>query len=84
MLVRVLAQELRPDHIAVNEIIPGPVRRQLTDDLVARGSIAGTVAGVGGEWFKEPPDVASLALFVAQLPNHGPTGQTFSLLGRDI
>lgn len=84
MLVRVLAQEVRADHIAVNEIIPGPVRTQLLDELGARGTVAGAPAGVATEWFKEPPDVAELALFLAQLPNHGPTGQTYSLLGRDM
>lgn len=84
MLVRVLAQEVRADHIAVNEIIPGPVRTQLLDDLGARGTVAGAPAGVATEWFKAPPDVAELALFLAQLPNHGPTGQTYSLLGRDM
>ena len=85
MLVRVLAQEVRADHIAVNEIIPGPVRTQLLDDLGTSQHDRGrAMAGVATEWFKEPPDVAGLALYLAQLPNHGPTGQTFSLLGRDM
>jgi NAD(P)-dependent dehydrogenase (short-subunit alcohol dehydrogenase family) len=35
-----------------------------------------------GEWFKEPDEVARLALFVAALPPRGPTGQVFSLAGR--
>jgi hypothetical protein len=35
-----------------------------------------------GEWYKEPIEVARLALFVAGLPPRGPTGQVFSLAGR--
>ena len=82
MLVRVLAQELRADHIAVNEIVPGPVRTVLIENLPS--SIAGSVAGVTTEWFKTPDAVADLACYLARLPNDGPTGQTFSLLGRDL
>jgi len=82
MLVRVLAQELRADHIAVNEIIPGPVRTVLIENLPS--SVAGTIAGVATEWFKTPDAVADLALYLARLPNDGATGQTFSLLGRDM
>jgi 3-oxoacyl-[acyl-carrier protein] reductase len=82
MLVRVLAQELRSDHIAVNEIVPGPVRTVLIENLPS--SIAGSIAGVATEWFKTPEAVADLALYLARLPNDGPSGQTFSLLGRDM
>jgi 3-oxoacyl-[acyl-carrier protein] reductase len=82
MLVRVLAQELRADHIAVNEIVPGPVRTVLIENLPS--SVAGTMAGVATEWFKTPEAVADLALYLARLPNDGPTAQTFSLLGRDM
>jgi len=84
MLVRVLAQELRADRIAVNEIIPGPVHTELAQRIGPPAAIAGTVAGVAGEWFKQPEDVAGLARFLATLPDDGPTGQTFSLLGRDM
>jgi 3-oxoacyl-[acyl-carrier protein] reductase len=82
MLVRVLAQELRADHIAVNEIVPGPVRTVLIENLPT--TVAGTIAGVATEWFKTPEAVADLALYLARLPNDGATGQTFSLLGRDM
>jgi 3-oxoacyl-[acyl-carrier protein] reductase len=82
MLVRILALELRADQIAVNEIVPGPVRTVLIENLPP--AIAGTVAGVATEWFKTPEAVADLALYLARLPNDGPTGQTFSLLGRDM
>jgi 3-oxoacyl-[acyl-carrier protein] reductase len=79
MLVRVLAVELRDQHIAVNEIIPGPVRTELAGSAAA----SGVLASVPKEWHKEPADVVPLALFLAGLPNRGPTGQRFSLLGRD-
>ena len=82
MLVRVLAQELRADHIAVNEIVPGPVRTVLIENLPS--NISGSMAGVATEWFKTPEAVADLALYLARLPNDGATGQTFSLLGRDM
>jgi hypothetical protein len=36
-----------------------------------------------GEWVKSPDDVVPLALFIVTPPTHGPTGQVFSLLGRD-
>lgn len=83
MLVRVLAQELRTERIAVNEIIPGPVRTELADRAGAT-AIVGTVAGVATEWFKQPEDVTGLTRYLATLPDDGPTGQTFSLLGRDL
>jgi 3-oxoacyl-[acyl-carrier protein] reductase len=82
MLVRVLAQELRDDHIAVNEIVPGPVRTVLIENLPT--NITGNLSGVATEWFKTPDAVADLALYLAGLPNDGASGQTFSLLGRDM
>lgn len=97
-LTRVLAAELRPFNVAVNEIIPGPVN---TQGAVARrteteaeqmkwfGREAGTRVSSGdppwlpaGEWLKMPADVASLALFIVSLPPDGTTGQQFSLAGR--
>ena len=84
MLVRVLAQELRADRIAVNEVIPGPVQTVLAEKVGATGAAVGTVAGVATEWFKQPDDVAGLTRFLATLPDDGPTGQAFSLLGRDL
>ncbi len=35
--------------------------------------------GRDGDWFKIPEVVSDLAVFVAKFPNHGPTGQIFSL-----
>jgi 3-oxoacyl-[acyl-carrier protein] reductase len=82
MLVRILAQELRADHIAVNEIVPGPVMTRLAgfgdgDDDRLRSMFP------ANEWVKSPDDVVPLAMFVVTQPTHGPTGQVFSLLGRD-
>ncbi|MEM7333273.1 MAG: SDR family oxidoreductase [Chloroflexota bacterium] len=79
MLTRVLAQELAPYSISVNEIIPGPVRTEMTPGT--DGEIRGTL-GLG-EWVKAPKDVAPLALFLATQPNGGPTAQSFSLMRRD-
>lgn len=80
MLVRVLATELRPANVAVNEIVPGPVRTELASTVIDADDLPPAIAL---EWFKEPADVAGLALFLAGLPNDGPSGQSFSLLGRD-
>ena len=87
MLCRVLARELRTDNIAVNEIIPGPVRTQMTgvpQEREVDDSKGADILSVAGEWIKNPPDVAPLALFLASLPNGGPSGQSYSLTGRDL
>ena len=81
-LTRVLAAELRQFGIAVNELIPGPTRTPGTDGGGEQDGEAERRWAGRGEWFKEPADVARLALFVATLPPRGPTGQVFSLAGR--
>jgi len=83
MLVRVLAQEVREYGIAVNELVPGPVRTRLAS-RVAPPRPRGVGESFEGEWLKEPADVCELALFLAGLPNHGPTAQSFSLVGREL
>ena len=82
-LTRVLAAELRASNIAVNELVPGPVRTPAigvfgtTDDDALTERIRGI-----GEWLKDPADVAELAVYIARLPTDGTTGQVFSLAGR--
>lgn len=75
MLTRVLAQELAPYNVSVNELIPGPVQTSLT-----RGPQ--TTLGES-EWFKSPEDVVPLAIFLAEQPDFGPSAQSFSLMRRD-
>jgi 3-oxoacyl-[acyl-carrier protein] reductase len=79
MLTRVLAQELAPEGIAVNELIPGPVSTTIGD----RPLRVGSDSPFPTEWAKTPEDVVPLALFLATLPAHGPSAQSFSLMRRD-
>jgi NAD(P)-dependent dehydrogenase (short-subunit alcohol dehydrogenase family) len=89
-LTRVLAAELREARIAVNELVPGPVRTPAIAKLMgvpaeqaaAQPEDLAARLRPSGEWLKEPEDVAGLALYVAGLPVDGTTGQVFSLLGR--
>jgi 3-oxoacyl-[acyl-carrier protein] reductase len=80
MLTRCLAVEWRDVPIAVNEIVPGPVRTAMAAGIL---DAPGLPAEVRLDWFKQPEDVVPMALFLAGLPDGGPSGQTFSLLGRD-
>lgn len=80
-LVRTLSVELRANNIAVNELIPGPVNT--SDPADADESASRTsLSDAGSDWFKQPDDVTDLALLLARFPNNGPSGQTFSLMGR--
>ena len=81
MLVRVLAQELWPHNISVNELIPGPVLTERVAQTFA--DRPDSVFRIDSEWIKTPEDVVPLALFLATQPDKGPTGQTFSLMRRD-
>jgi 3-oxoacyl-[acyl-carrier protein] reductase len=80
MLTRVLAQELAPHNISVNELIPGPVSTAMNwaQDAQSQGTFS-----MEGEWTKNPDDVVPLALFLATQPAVGPTAQSFSLMRRD-
>jgi len=78
-LVTVLAQELWPYNITVNELIPGPVETSLTGEAEVRSS---EVFRIESEWVKTPDDVTPLALFLASQPESGPTAQSFSLMRR--
>ena len=81
MLVRCLAVEWRESAIAVNEIIPGPVHTEMAAKIL---DVPNIDAAIRLDWHKTPDDVTPLALFLAQQPNNGPSGQVFSLLGRDL
>lgn len=72
MLTESLGMELQDDNISVNELIPGPVRTDMTRNGIL----------TSGEWIKEPEDVAPIALFLASLPDRGPSAQSFSLMRR--
>jgi 3-oxoacyl-[acyl-carrier protein] reductase len=86
MLTRVAAQELAEHNIAVNEISPGPVRTELTRGIEERARSTGgeTVFTNPVEWIKQPEDVAPLAVFLAAMPEPGPSAQSFCLNRRDI
>ena len=82
-LTRVLAAELRASRIAVNELVPGPVRTDAVSVLTdAADDEQASRIRARGEWLKEPADVADLACYLAALPVDGTTGQVFSLMGR--
>ncbi len=81
LLMQCLAVELIDDGIAVNELIPGPVRTGMPR---AMDVAVGDSRGAENEWNKTPEDVLPLALFLATQPKRGPTGQTFSLMRRLI
>jgi 3-oxoacyl-[acyl-carrier protein] reductase len=72
MLTQSLAMELQEENISVNELIPGPVKTEMTRNTPVPP----------GEWFKEPEDVMPLALFLATMPDGGPTAQSYSLMRR--
>ena len=73
-LTQVLAAELQPERISVNELIPGPVKTAIPGHGVTRLP--------PGEWVKEPEDVVPMAMFPATQPDVGPTAQSFSLMRR--
>jgi 3-oxoacyl-[acyl-carrier protein] reductase len=80
MLTRVLAQELWPYHISVNELIPGPVVTSIAGSQAVQRQ---GVFAIESEWVKTPEEVVPLALFLATQPPIGPTAQSFSLMRRD-
>ena len=82
MLIRVLALELWQHNISVNELVPGPVLTDLVAQSYAQNP--GSVFQDDSEWVKMPEDVVPLALFLATQPDKGPTGQTYSLMRRDM
>ncbi|MEZ5341007.1 MAG: SDR family oxidoreductase [Acidimicrobiales bacterium] len=85
-LVRQLALEWRRDDIAVNELIPGPVRTEMTgwsdEGTAERQDDFSRFAAQRREWLKDPVDVTPLARLIAEFPANGPSGQVFCLNGR--
>jgi 3-oxoacyl-[acyl-carrier protein] reductase len=82
MLTRVLAQELWPFKISVNELIPGPVVTEISRDLPQERR--DSVFAIDSEWIKTPEAVVPLAIFLATQPDTGPTAQSYSLMRRDM
>lgn len=83
IMTRYLASELIMDGITVNEMIPGLVISPMTKDLLQHQG-SGDVPEIDIEWAKQPEDVVPLALFLATMPPKGPTGQTYSLMRREL
>jgi 3-oxoacyl-[acyl-carrier protein] reductase len=82
MLTRVLASELGPYGIDVNELVPGPVLTAMTATAFVPQHLA--APELQGEWFKSPEDVLPLLLFLATQPTKGPSGQSFGLARREM
>ena len=82
MLARCLAEELKPNNICVNEIIPGPVNTELNK---TDGKVIANADILNVEINKAPAGLMDIMLFVATQDNKtGPTGQTFALNRREI
>ena len=77
----VLALELWQHNTSVNELIP---RHVLTDRVAQYALQPNSVFQDDGEWVKTPEDIVPLALFLANQPDKGPTGQLYSLMRRDL
>lgn len=81
MLTRVLARELEPFGIDVNELVPGPVVTEIT---AANFAPKLDQPELTGEWLKQPEDVVPMTMFLATQPHRGPTGQSFRILRREV
>lgn len=87
MYVRTLAGELRPRGVTVNEIVPGAVATELLSWTVGlpMERLAELEPALGGDRVKDPSEVADYVAFLASRSTAaGPTGQCFSMLGRDL
>ena len=80
---RLLAEELLPHHITVNELVPGIVHTKLKAGEKAERKLVDQLGG-SLEYRKLPEDVVPLALHLASMPKYGPSGQTYSLTRRWI
>jgi len=81
MLTQVLAQEVWPHGIDVNEVVPGPVLTKLTEGVFR---LDAPPPFAPSERVKPPEEVAELILWLASRPAGGPTGQSFSLARRPL
>ena len=77
-----MSQEVWKENITVNEYVPGPVDTQMSKESIAGRAI--TVPNFDIEWLKTPEDATPMALYLATLPQNGPTGQSFSMNRRDL
>ena len=87
MYVRTLARELRPRGVTVNEIVPGAVATELLSWTVGlpMERLSDLEPALGGDRLKDPSEVADYVAFLTgRSTQAGPTGQCFSLLGRDL
>ncbi len=90
IFTQVLANELWPRKIDVNNLIPGPVATEMfnrgarsvrytPEEFLERFAKESPPGLPPQERLKHPDEVAELALYMATRPIGGPTGQTFSL-----
>ena len=83
MLTRAAAEEVWPERICVNELIPGPVLTDMMQQSAAQQASSINLH-YDREWLKPSEAVAPLAVWIAATdPATGPTGQSFSLMRRD-
>ncbi len=90
MLTQCLALEIWDRGIDVNDIIPGLVATTNVDWASDRSSMESVLAEFEGkqppfapsERVKHPDELGDLVLWVASMPEGGPTGQSFSLARR--
>ncbi len=90
-----LANELWPRKIDVNNIVPGPVatttfsredpvNRSTPEELLEKYKTEVPHGLPQWERVKHPNEVADLVMWLAAMPEGGPTGQTFSLARRPL
>lgn len=95
MFTEALANELQPRRIDVNNLIPGPTatsafdnvqdgKRSSAEELLTRFKDKPPPNLPDVERLKHPDEVAELALYMANMPEGGPNGQTFSLARRPL
>ena len=78
-----LAEELIPFNITVNELVPGIVQTKLKEGEEPGRQIVNQF-GTDYEYRKLPEDVVPLAMYLATADKYGPTAQSFSLTRRWI